>query len=82
MASFETLRKMANAQGGIRQVNMGRTQEGAGSVSVRLSSGVTLRAEASSWEDLKRKVMRWKRAQGVPMCLNGSPSGFVDRKRS
>ena len=75
---FKTLRRKANVFG-ILQVNMGHNIDtNEGFVDVRTKEGV-LRVETENFPELKERVLKWKKAQGVPFCFNGAPKGFVGR---
>jgi len=80
---FEKLRAMANKNtSGLRQVNISRSPQGSGaSINVRLGDGLVIRADVRDWRELRADVRKWKKAQGLPMCINGSPAGFVSEER-
>jgi len=82
MNNFKRLRKISNTIG-ISQVNMGKTAEGNGHVSVILRNGLSIRSEygQGDFQKIWSAIHVWKKAQGLPFCYNGSSHGFVSRLR-
>jgi len=76
--SFKTLRRHANASG-ILQINIGHSVDtNEGFADVRTKNGV-LRVETDNFPELKARILKWKKAQGVPFCFNGAPKGLVGK---